>query len=58
MRIPTETEYYTHPNVIKGLCRAKHDMTAACWQRKVEQVYIKSKFGHSILFDTENCWTW
>ena len=29
-------------------------MTAAYRQRKVEQVYIKSKCGHSILLDT-NC---
>jgi hypothetical protein len=39
----------------KGLRRAKHDMTTACRQGKVEQVYIKSKCGHSILLDTVNC---
>ena len=36
-----------------------HDITAACQQLKVEQVYIKSKCGHSTLLDTimcvENC---
>ena len=41
----------------KGLCRAKHDKTTACWQGKVEQVYIWSKCGHSILLDTIMCWT-
>ena len=30
-----ETEYSTKN---KGLCRAKHDMTAVCQQEKVEQV--------------------
>ena len=30
----------------KGLRRAKHGKTAACRQGKVEQVYIKSKYGH------------
>jgi len=29
-----------------------HDMTAACQQGEVEQKYIKSKCGHSILLDT------
>ena len=41
----------------KGLCRVKHDKTAACWQGQVEQVYIKRGSGHSILLDTVNCWT-
>jgi len=31
-----------------------HDMTAACQQGEVEQKYIKSKCGHSILLDTLN----
>lgn len=35
----------------KGLHRANHDMTA------VEQMYIKSKSGHSISLDTVNSWT-
>lgn len=40
----------------KGLCR-EQDMTAACPQEKVEQMYIKSKHGHSKLQDTIMCWT-
>ena len=39
----------------KGLRRGKHDMTAACGQEKVEQVYIKSLCGHRIVLDTINC---
>ena len=35
----------------------KYNTTAACQQGKVEQVYIKSKCGHSILLDTVMCWT-
>ena len=52
-----------HPYLIKmiifnkELHRVKHDMTAACRQEKVEQLYIKSKCRHSILLDTVNCWT-
>ena len=34
------------------LRRLKYDMTAGSWQEKVEQVYIKSKRGHTILLDT------
>ena len=30
-------------------------MTTVCQHGKVEKVYIKSKCGHSILFDTVNC---
>ena len=36
----------------KGLCREKNDITAACWQGKVDQEYIKSKCRHNIFFDT------
>jgi len=36
----------------KGLRRAKHDTTTACRQWKAEQVHIKSKCRHCILFDT------
>ena len=35
----------------------EHDMTAACRRGKAEQVYIRSKSGHSILLDTVSCWT-
>jgi hypothetical protein len=35
----------------KGQLREKHDTTAACQQGKVEEVYFKSKCGHSILLD-------
>jgi hypothetical protein len=35
----------------KGLCRTKHDTTAACRQGKVEQVYFKIKSGHNILLE-------
>ena len=31
--------------------------TTVYCQGNVEQVYIKSKCGHSILIDTVNCWT-
>jgi len=41
----------------KGLRRAKHDTTAVCRQGNVEQEYIKSKCGHSILLDTVNSLT-
>ena len=30
----------------------KHFVTASCCHEKVEQLYIKSKWGHSILFNT------
>ena len=33
----------------KGLHKAKHEKTAACQQRKVEQVYIKGKCRQSIV---------
>jgi hypothetical protein len=41
----------------KGLCKAKHEMTAACQQRKVEQVYIKRKCRHSNTLETVICLT-
>jgi len=41
----------------KGLRRAKHNTTAVCRQKNVEQVYIKRKSGHNILLDTVNSWT-
>ena len=30
-----------------------HNTTAACWQSEVEQVYIKSECGHSILLQSK-----
>jgi hypothetical protein len=42
--------------ILKSYAEEKHDTTAALRQSKVEQVYIKSKFGHSILLDTVNFW--
>ena len=41
----------------KGLHRVKQNTTITCRQSKVEQVYIKSESGHSILLDTVNCCT-
>ena len=34
----------------KGLRRAKHDTTTCtgCWEGKIEQMYIKSKYGNHI----------
>jgi hypothetical protein len=36
----------------KGLHRAMHEMTTACREGKVEQVYITNRLGCSILVDT------
>jgi hypothetical protein len=44
---------WTEDNAYKRLHRVKHDTTAAGWQGKVWQVYIK----HCILLDTIMCWT-
>ena len=41
----------------KGLHRVKQNTTITCRQSKVEQVYIESESGHSILLDTVNCST-
>jgi hypothetical protein len=35
----------------------KHDITAAGWQGKCDQMYIKNKYGHSILLDIIMFWT-
>jgi len=55
--LPTMNIQYirTSPFFNKSLCKAKHDTTVACRRGKFEQVYIKSKCGHSILLDTSYC---
>jgi hypothetical protein len=41
----------------KGQYQVKQNTSITCRQSKVEQVYIKSESGHSILLDTVNCCT-
>ena len=41
----------------KGLRLAQLDTTAACPQRKIQQIYSYSESGHSIVLETLLCWT-
>jgi hypothetical protein len=40
------------PECNQELCQVQYYMTAACQHPKIEQLYIKSKCGYSILLDT------